>query len=118
VVFPAAPHILAFLDAGTRQAAAIHAGQGLALLITGRSFMKLSNLPRRVPARIAAIDWDSLPPADGSRLRALGFEQGAFIETLHKGMLFWRDPIAVRIGRMTVALRTVHAQAIECEERR
>lgn len=80
--------------------------------------MKLSDLPRRVPARIAAINWDSLPPAEGSRLRALGFEHGAFVETLHKGMLFWRDPIAVRIGRMTVALRTHHAEAIDCEEHR
>ncbi len=99
-------------------ASPIPAGQTSLLLIIGRSLMKLSDLPRRVPARIAAIDWDSLPPAEGSRLRALGFEHGAFVETLHRGMLFWRDPIAVRIGRMTVALRTSHAEAIDCEEHR
>jgi Fe2+ transport system protein FeoA len=27
----------------------------------------------------------------------------------------WRDPLAVRIGRMTVALRTKVAAAIDCE---
>jgi len=48
-------------------------------------------------------------------LRSLGFEPGVTIEALHKGILMWRDPLAVRIGRMTVALRTKVAAAIDCE---
>jgi Fe2+ transport system protein FeoA len=34
---------------------------------------------------------------------------------MHKGILVWRDPLAVRVGRMTVALRSNVAAAIDCE---
>jgi Fe2+ transport system protein FeoA len=34
---------------------------------------------------------------------------------MHKGILMWRDPLAVRVGRMTVALRSNVAAAIDCE---
>jgi len=33
------------------------------------------------------------------------------VESLHRGP-FGRDPIAVRVGRMTVAIRRAHARAI------
>ncbi len=77
--------------------------------------MQLDHLPLNHIAVIRAIDWESLPDQDGHRLRALGFEPGVTIEALHKGILMWRDPLAVRIGRMTVALRTKVAAAIDCE---
>ena len=48
-------------------------------------------------------------------MRSLGFDAGVTVEALHKGILFWRDPIAVRVGRMTVALRRKVAIAIACE---
>lgn len=48
-------------------------------------------------------------------MRALGIEVGANIEALHRGILFWRDPIAVRVGRMSVAIRKKTAAAICCE---
>ncbi len=77
--------------------------------------MQLDHLPLNRAAVIRAIDWDVLPDQEGHRLRSLGFEPGVTIEALHKGILIWRDPIAVRVGRMTVALRTNVAAAIDCE---
>ena len=45
------------------------------------------------------------------RLLELGFIEGARVEILHQG-LFGRDPIAVRVNGMTVALRRREATAI------
>ena len=72
-------------------------------------------IPIGATARILAIDWSAIPESEGHRLRSLGIDAGATIEPMHKGILFWRDPIAVRVGRMTVALRRKVAIAIECE---
>jgi len=77
--------------------------------------VQLDRLPLNQIAVIRSIDWESLPDQEGHRLRSLGFEPGVAIEALHKGILLWRDPLAVRIGRMTVALRTKVAAAIDCE---
>jgi ferrous iron transport protein A len=77
--------------------------------------VKLDTLPLGASARITAIDWAAIPDSEGHRLRSLGLDTGALVEPLHKGILFWRDPIAVRVGRMTVALRRKVALAIECE---
>ena len=77
--------------------------------------MNLDTLPIRASARITSIDWTAIPETEGHRLRSLGFDAGVTVEALHKGILFWRDPIAVRIGRMTVALRRKVAIAIACE---
>jgi ferrous iron transport protein A len=49
---------------------------------------------------------------EGKRLRELGFDEGVNIETLHSGSIFGRDPIACRVGRMTVAIRRSQASAI------
>ncbi len=73
--------------------------------------MRLDELPLRAPARISAIDWAALAPREGQRLRELGFDEGVAVEALHRGP-FGRDPIACRIGRMTVAIRRAHAAAI------
>ena len=77
--------------------------------------MNLDTLPKQSTARISAIDWTAIPETEGHRLRSLGFDIGVTVESLHKGILFWRDPIAVRVGRMTVALRRKVAIAITCE---
>ena len=77
--------------------------------------MQLDHLPLNRAAVIRAIDWDVLPDQEGHRLRSLGFEPGVTVEALHKGILMWRDPLAVRVGRMTVALRNNVAAAIDCE---
>lgn len=77
--------------------------------------MQLDHLPLNRAAVIRAIDWDVLPDQEGHRLRSLGFEPGVTIEAMYKGILVWRDPLAVRVGRMTVALRSNVAAAIDCE---
>ena len=74
--------------------------------------MRLSDLPLRKAAHISAIDWPSLGEAEAKRLRELGFDEGVAIEALHSGSFFSRDPIALRVGRMTVAIRRAQAHAI------
>ncbi len=48
------------------------------------------------------------------RLLELGFVEGAAIEVLHQG-LFGRDPMAVRLDDMRVALRRHEAASIEVD---
>jgi ferrous iron transport protein A len=72
--------------------------------------LSLDQLPFRTPGTIASIDWAALG-ADGKRLRNLGFDEGVEIEALH-GAPLGRDPLAVRIGRMMVALRRAQARSV------
>jgi ferrous iron transport protein A len=46
-----------------------------------------------------------------SRLIELGFVEGARVELLHEG-IFGRDPIAVRVDNVTIAVRRCEAMAI------
>ena len=71
----------------------------------------LDKLPIRTGGAIVGIDWSILTEKDARRLRELGVDEGVAVEKLHKGP-FGADPIACRIGRMTVALRTAQAAAI------
>ncbi|QJU59999.1 ferrous iron transport protein A [Sphingomonas sp. AP4-R1] len=73
--------------------------------------MRLDELPPRRATHIAAIDWDALDDKAARRLRELGFDEGVTIETLHRGPV-GLDPIAVRVGKMTIALRKVVANAV------
>jgi len=77
--------------------------------------MTLEGLERGKRARIVAVDWDRLAPEEGKRLRALGIDTGADVTLAHRGVFGGRDPLAVTIGRMTVAVRRVHAAAMEVE---
>jgi len=45
------------------------------------------------------------------RLLEIGFEEGLDVKILHEGPVS-RDPIAIRIGQMTVALRRREAAAV------
>ena len=65
-------------------------------------------------ARVASVDWSSLEEAEACRLRHFGFDEGVIVEPLHLGP-FGRDPIAIRVGRMTVAIRRRHAGAIHVQ---
>ncbi|MEQ1725437.1 MAG: FeoA family protein [Sphingopyxis sp.] len=67
------------------------------------------------PARIIAVDWAALVPAEARRLREFGLNVGVEVEALHRGSLFSRDPLAVRVGRMRVMLRAAHAAAFMLE---
>lgn len=71
----------------------------------------LDQLRLGTKARVASIDWASLNEGEASRLRHFGFDEGVAVEPLHSGP-FGRDPIAIRVGRMTVAIRRKHAGAI------
>jgi ferrous iron transport protein A len=78
------------------------------------AFMQLDNAPLRRSLRVDSIDWPAIPDGEAHRLRSLGLEEGAVIEPLHRGILFFRDPLAIRVGRMTIALRRKVAAQIEC----
>jgi ferrous iron transport protein A len=67
-----------------------------------------------VRARIVDIDWSVLDAGAANRLRNFGFDEGVAVEPLHLGP-FGRDPIAIRVGRMTVAIRRRHAAAIKVQ---
>ncbi|MEO6256678.1 MAG: FeoA family protein [Sphingomicrobium sp.] len=71
----------------------------------------LDQLAMGTKARIASIDWDTLESGEASRLKHFGFDEGVTVEPLHLGP-FGRDPVAVRVGRMTVAIRRAHARAV------
>ncbi len=77
--------------------------------------MTLEQLHPGTSARISRIDWDALPPGDAKRMRALGFEPGVEVRVAHQGVFGGRDPVAISIGRMTIAMRKVQAAAISLE---
>jgi ferrous iron transport protein A len=75
----------------------------------------LAELPFHHESTITAIDWALLSERDARRLRELGFDEGVGVTALHGGGFVARDPLAVRVGRMTVAIRRAHAEAIGVE---
>ncbi|MEO6152830.1 MAG: FeoA family protein [Croceibacterium sp.] len=77
--------------------------------------MTLDQLPVRRAARIVAVEWDALAPDEGKRLRTLGIVAGTTIAVEHRGIFAGHDPIALSIGRMTVAVRRSHARAMTVE---
>ena len=78
--------------------------------------MTLDQLPPLRRAEIVAIDWSALSPEEAKRLRALGVDEGARIAVAHRGVFGGRDPLALTIGRMTLAVRRSHAAAITVSE--
>ena len=77
--------------------------------------MTLDILPIGQEARIVAVDWTGLAAEEAQRLRALGIDVGARVAVAHRGVFAGRDPLAVTVGRMTVALRRAHAAAMNVE---
>jgi ferrous iron transport protein A len=77
--------------------------------------MTLDHLPPGQAARVVAVDWDALVDEEARRLRALGIDHGARIKVSHRGVFGGADPIALTVGRMTVAVRRAHAAAMEVE---
>jgi ferrous iron transport protein A len=76
--------------------------------------VRLDQLSVGTKARVSSVDWGLLDQGEACRLRQFGFDEGVSVETLHLGP-FGRDPIAVRVGRMTVAIRRKHAGAIHVQ---
>ena len=77
--------------------------------------MTLDRLPIGQMARIVAVDWLRLADEEAQRLQALGIDRGAQVAVAHRGIFGGRDPLAITVGRMTVALRRAHAGAMEVE---
>lgn len=77
--------------------------------------MTLDQLPLGTPARIASVDWSTLVAEEAQRLQSLGLDTGARVTLAYRGVFAGHDPLAVEIGRMTVALRRVHARAMTVE---
>jgi ferrous iron transport protein A len=71
----------------------------------------LDRLPVGSRARVSSVDWAALDEGEANRLRNFGFDEGVTVELLHLGP-FGRDPMAIRVGRMTVAIRRKHAGAV------
>ena len=74
--------------------------------------ISLDRLTVGTKARVSTVDWAALDEAEACRLRHFGFDEGVTVEPLHLGP-FGRDPIAIRVGRMTVAIRRKHAGAVQ-----
>ncbi|MCL6250386.1 ferrous iron transport protein A [Altererythrobacter sp. KTW20L] len=74
--------------------------------------LTLDTLAPLTRAEITGVDWAVLAPEEAKRLRALGIDLGAEVTIAHRGIFVGKDPIAIEIGRMTVALRRVHARAM------
>ena len=72
----------------------------------------LDQLKLGTRARIVAIDWAVLGESEANRLKQFGFDEGVAIEPLHLGP-FGKDPLAVKVGRMTVAIRKAQAKAVK-----
>lgn len=77
--------------------------------------MTLDLLPPGTRALITAVDWSALVAEEAARLQALGLDVGARVAVAHRGVFGGRDPIALTVGRMTVALRRAHACAMHVE---
>lgn len=77
--------------------------------------LTLDQLPIGKRARIVAVDWSRLVDEEAQRLRALGLDTGARVAVAHRGVFGGADPLAVIVGRMTVALRRIHAAAMQVE---
>ena len=73
-------------------------------------------LRRGERATIASIDGVG-DEAAAQRLHEMGFDDGVDIELLHRGPV-GGDPLAVRVGNMTVALRKSLAARITVERYR
>ena len=73
--------------------------------------LSLDELKVGTKALVLSVDWAALDHAEACRLRHFGFDDGIAVEPLHLGP-FGRDPIAIRVGRMTVAIRRKHAGAV------
>ncbi|MEN7537857.1 FeoA family protein [Aurantiacibacter flavus] len=75
--------------------------------------MTLDQIAPGARAEITAVDWDALAPEEAKRLRALGLDEGARVAVAHRGIFFGSDPMAIILGRTTIAIRRAHARAMQ-----
>lgn len=77
--------------------------------------MTLDTIPPDQTVNLTSIDWAQLADGEGRRLRALGIDEGAEVSVAHRGVFGGKDPIAITVGRMTIAIRRAHARAMTVE---
>ncbi|MBK8199361.1 MAG: ferrous iron transport protein A [Acidobacteria bacterium] len=77
--------------------------------------MTLDELPEGASARIVAID--GVVAELAAKLREIGFCEGDDVELLTRGPLAGQ-PLAIRLNRRIIAMRTREARAIEVERGR
>ena len=75
--------------------------------------MTLDELTKGHIARIASID-DARPDLE-AKLREIGFSEGDEVELLTRGP-FGGQPLAVRLNRTIIALRSAEARAVRLED--
>ncbi|RIV88363.1 ferrous iron transport protein A [Aurantiacibacter xanthus] len=75
--------------------------------------MTLDQIAPGKRAEIVAVDWDALAPDEAKRLRALGLDEGARVAVAHRGIFLGADPMAIILGRTTIAIRSAHARAMQ-----
>ncbi len=75
------------------------------------SAVPLDQLPRGRITQVVAVTGDLASDPIARRLYELGFEEGVAVELTHVGPL-GGDPIAVKVGAMTVALRRREAARV------
>lgn len=73
--------------------------------------MRLSELPRNVPARVEAVDGLTLGDRIARRLHDLGFVHGEPVRVIATGP-FGREPLLVQVGFTRFALRRAEAERV------
>lgn len=81
------------------------------LAVTGRTTLKLSELPRRLAATVERVE-DQMPnDAIARRLRELGFVHGERVEVVASGPIA-AEPLLVQVGFTRFALRRSEAARV------
>lgn len=74
---------------------------------------RIDQLAAGTPAIITGIDRTACGDTVWRRLHEMGFDEGVDVEVLHTAPL--GDPIALRVGNMTIAIRRAEAALIGVE---
>ncbi len=74
---------------------------------------RIDQLPAGTPAVITGIDRAACGESVWRRLHEMGFDEGVDVEVLHKAPL--GDPMALRVGNMTIAIRRAEANLISVD---
>lgn len=75
---------------------------------------RIDQLPAGVPAIITEIDRGACGEGVWRRLHEMGFDEGVDVEVMHRAPL-GGDPIALRVGNMTIAIRRAEAALVGVE---
>ncbi|OYU85950.1 MAG: iron transporter FeoA [Bradyrhizobiaceae bacterium PARB1] len=84
------------------------------LSVTADHHLRLGEAPRGFVGTIVALHPDGAGPTPHELeqyLLEMGFTEGARVEILHQGAIK-RDPIAVRVDNITIAVRRREAMAV------